>query len=172
MKFRVLASAAALSIAVAAANAHAQVVPPSPPTPPSPQVAPQQPDQERVTATGCLTQERDIPGLLPNRAEQGLGDDFVLTNARLKAGAASSAMYRITGVDKDKLKSLLNQQVEVTGRLETVPRSSYSAPLATTQPDKHAETEADMQSGRVDELQQIRATSIRSIAGTCTGGTL
>jgi hypothetical protein len=166
-------------MALAASNLHAQVLPPTPTTPPSPQVVPpppsQQADTQRVTATGCLKQERDVPGLLPNVAERSSGEDYVLTNARLKtvavSGKSSAAMYRITGLDKEKLQSLLNQQVEVTGRLETVPRSTSVTPPPTAQPDKHAETESDMQSGRVDELQRIRATTIKSIAGTCTGGT-
>jgi hypothetical protein len=188
MKFSVLSHATALIIALAAGILHAQVVPPTPTTPPSPQVMTQQADTQRVTATGCLKQERDIPGLLPNMADRvGMGEGFVLTNARLTGVAASdtspttkysrdmargpsSALYAIAGLDKDKLQSLLNQQVEVTGRLETAPHSTDAAP-PTAQPDKHAETEGDTQAGRGEHLQQIRATAIRSTSGTCTGGT-
>jgi hypothetical protein len=187
MNCRFLSCAASLMVVVAASTLEAQVVPPTPTTPPSPLVTPQQDEAQRVTATGCLRQERDVPGMAPDLAERaGLGEDFVLTNAKLtsvampstppgadSSGSArrpSSAMYRITGLDNDKLQPLLNQRVEVTGRLLPSPRATEIAP-PTVDPERQPEAEAQPQRGRAEDLPQIRASAIKAIAASCTAGT-
>jgi hypothetical protein len=191
MKSRFFASSALMVIALfAAADLQAQAVPPTPTTLPSPEGTPQQQGTERVTLTGCLKQERDVPGLTSHRAERaGLGEGFVLTNARLTAIAAApaqnpspetpygsesartapSTMYRIAGLDNEKLQALLNQHVEVTGRLESAPQPTDM--ISNTEPVRHAEAEAETHAGAPEDLPQIRATAIRAVSSTCMRGT-
>jgi hypothetical protein len=119
------------------------------------------PPEKVVTAQGCLKQEKDVPGAKPNVAERaGVGEDFILTQAKLtKGGASSGAMYKISGLDDEKLRSMSNQQVEVQGRLREKTMTGATKPTTpgpTTPPD---------------EVQEIRATSIKMLASTCTGGT-
>jgi hypothetical protein len=119
-----------------------------------------------------LKQEKDVPGARPNVAERaGVGEDFILTQAKLtkqgetappaaRAGkTAKGAMYKISGLDDEKLRAMSNQQVEVQGRLREktlMGATKPTTPGPTTPPD---------------EVQEIRATSIKMIAATCTAGT-
>jgi hypothetical protein len=126
-----------------------------------PTITPQVPPEKVVTAQGCLKQEKDVPGAKPNVAERaGVGEDFILTQAKLtKGGSSTGAMYKISGLDDEKLRSMSNQQVEVQGRLreQTVTGATKpTTPGPRTPPD---------------EVQEIRATSIKMLASTCTGGT-
>jgi hypothetical protein len=94
MKNAILQGSLAFAIScVTAGVLLAQPPPPSTPQPPptSPQrptTAPQPSDDNRdrmVTATGCLKQEKDVAGARPNVAERaGVGEDFILTQARLQ----------------------------------------------------------------------------------------
>jgi hypothetical protein len=151
-----------LSLAISCATAgvlFAQEPPTTPQIPPT--------TEQMVTAQGCLKQEKDVPGARPNVAERaGVGEDFILTQAKLTksetAGAgktAKGAMYKISGLDDEKLRSMSNQQVEVQGRLREKTLTGATKPTTpgpTTPPD---------------EVQEIRATSIKMIASTCTAGT-
>jgi hypothetical protein len=170
----------ATSLVVFAGGAlYAQTPPPTQTPPSSTQATAQRDEAKTVTATGCLKQEKDVPGLSASTAERaGVGEDYVITNAKLTGAGAPSgaaatgkqAMYRITGLDKDKqLKPLLNQQVEVTGRLEA---RREIAPPPSGAPDRPAAPgQTGTQTGKAEELREIRATSIKSIAATCTAGT-
>jgi hypothetical protein len=140
---------------------------PLPPTPQTPSVRAD--DRDRmVTATGCLKQEKDVPGARPNVAERaGVGEDFILTQAKLTKGetagagrTAKGAMYRISGLDDEKLRSLSNQQVEVQGRLRDRTAITGTPKPTTPGPDTAP-----------DEVQEIRATSIKMISSTCATGT-
>lgn len=131
----------------------AQEPPTTPQIPPTP--------EKIVTAQGCLKQEKDVPGARPNVAERaGVGEDFILTKAKLtKGGSSSGAMYKISGLDDEKLRSMSNQQVEVQGSLREktmMGATKPTTPTPTTPPD---------------EVQEIRATSIKMLASTCTAGT-
>ena len=116
-----------------------------------------------VTVAGCV-----------QAAEQGLGspsadskpDKFMLTNARLSSSAAApstpsdaprtdpatpppspGSMYMLDGKN-DELRAHLNQQVEITGRIDdnTVRDPSTNSP---------------------EPRQEINVESVRSIAATC-----
>ena len=157
-----------LSVAISCATAGVLLAQPPPPaTPQTPQPpAAQAEDRERmVTATGCLKQEKDVPGARPNVAERaGVGEDFILTKAKLTKGGTGAAggtgaMYKISGLDDEKLRSMSNQQVEVQGRLldRTITGAAKpTTPGAGTPPD---------------EVQEIRASSIKMISASCTAGT-
>jgi hypothetical protein len=151
-----------------------QPQPTNPQTPTDPQppaTATQRGDDDRdrmVTATGCLKQEKDVPGARPNVAERaGVTEDFILTQAKLTKGTAGArasgrtgAMYKISGLDDEKLRSHSNQQVEVQGRL-----NDRTAITGTTKPTTPGPDTAP------DEVQEIRATSIKMLASTCSAGT-
>jgi hypothetical protein len=144
--------------------------PQTPTNPQPPSTATQRTDDDRdrmVTATGCLKQEKDVPGAQPNVAERaGVGEDFILTQAKLTKGSAGAApgrtgaMYKISGLDDEKLRSHSNQQVEVQGRL-----NDRTAITGTQKPTTPGPGTAP------DEVQEIRATSIKMLAATCSAGT-
>jgi hypothetical protein len=153
---------------------------PPPTTPESPTATPRAGDTRTVTATGCLKAEKDVPGARPNVAERaGVGEDFILTQAKLTKGAAGSsgssqtppsagaaggmgagAMYKVSGLDDEKLRSHINQQVEVQGNL--LDRTAVTGTPKPTSPGAGTAP---------DEVQEIRATAIKMIAATCTKGT-
>jgi hypothetical protein len=136
--------------------------------------AAQPPEDKPITATGCLKQEQDVPGGKPNVAERaGVGEDFILINAKVTRGSAGAASasptgkgltFKVEGLDDEKLRSLINQQVEVQGRLG-MPGSASPAPTPGQKPDERGARTPP------DEVQEIRATTIKSIAATCTKGT-
>lgn len=76
-----------------------------------------------VVVTGCLKQEKDVPGLTPNPAERvGVTDDYVLTETKMAqsstvSGLALSTMYEVEGIAEAELKKHINHQVEITGRI-------------------------------------------------------
>lgn len=99
---------------------------------------------QTVKVEGCLVREQAVPGREPNVAERaGMGEDFILTSVKFleggpkghsatgtagatgtsgTAGAAASAKadhkLEVRGLDEDKLQPLLNQRVEIEGRID------------------------------------------------------
>ena len=149
-------------------NAQAPQNPPAaaPPTPQQPTADRQQPATERpvsdaarqatqsaagqaITITGCLKEEKDVPGQRPNVAERaGVGEDYLLTNVKMAAsskvsGIALATTYEIEGPSNDELKKHLNHQVELTGTI-----SQATATATDTTPD-------------------FKATAVKMLAATC-----
>ena len=151
--------------------------------------SPQQPTQARQTSTpaattitGCVYQEKDVPGRAPNVAEQaGILEDYILAavstpgqaatpGAAATAGVSGTAgsaklgpMYKLELVDDEKLRSMVGKRVEVTGRIDKEAGDSASSPAAapsTTQTDKVIGRD------RID-LAEFEVSSIREVAGTC-----
>jgi hypothetical protein len=153
-------AAAALSTVVAAQNPQGQ-----------PQRTPATPDQpsaqaaQSVTVEGCVMREADVPGRKPSLPEQaGISEDFILTSSKVVKGSApalakpgdkpvgtagSQAMFKIQGVDRDKLKELAGRRVQIEGTFEHLERAKPGA--ATTS----------------DDLVEIRGTTIRQATGDC-----
>ena len=81
-----------------------------------------------VTVTGCLREEKDVPGRSPNAAERaGMGEDYVLTNVKMSQSSSTSGiglatMYEVEGINDDELKKHIGHQVEVTGRISMANR--------------------------------------------------
>lgn len=161
----VFLSATALAAAV---SLSAQT--PTPQTTPNPQTPRTQPQAERqdtqrttspqsVTVTGCLKEEKDVPGRSPNVAERaGVSEDYILTNVKMGQGSSTSAiglasMYQIKGISDTELKKHINHQVEVMGRVNA-PASTATPSSATSDNDK--------------DLQELQASSIKMLAATCT----
>lgn len=168
-----LVGAMALTTTIAAQN-------PAPPQPPqAPDAQSQRTDQPaRVTVEGCLMREADVPGRQPNVAERaGIAEDYVLTSARTVMGstlatgayrsappppddkpvgtsgtAPAAAMYEIEGIDDDQLKQFIGQRVQIEGTFENLER-------AHTAPEKRTPA---------DDLVELRGTTIKQVAGTCT----
>ena len=103
--------------------------------------------------------EADVPGRKPNVAERaGVGEDFILTNSKMVRGslpagkpAAQNVMFEIEGIDDARLKQHAGQRVQLEGTFENVDRSR-----AAPEPGTPA-----------DDLVEIRATSIKQVAGDC-----
>jgi hypothetical protein len=136
--------------------------PQNPPTaPPSPAPQPAAERQTPVTdaaraqagqalmITGCLKEEKDVPGLKPNVAERaGVSEDYILTNVKMSptskvSGIALATRYEIEGISKDELKKHLNHQVEITGTI--------------TQPTPAGN----------DETADFHGTALKMISATC-----
>lgn len=104
---------------------------------------------QMITITGCLKEEKDVPGLKPNVAERaGVTEDYILTNVKMAASSAVSGLalaprYEIEGIDKSDLKKHVNHQVELTGTI--------------TQPTPAGN----------DETADFRGTSMKMLSATC-----
>lgn len=198
----------ALSLAAACSTAvvlSAQT-PSQPQTPPRPQTTQPAPRAETahpsaVTVVGCLKSEKDVPGLAPNIAERaGMGEDFILTNARIgsasgstsgtgsTAGAATGTgaatgstagmgagktglMYKVTGLSKDELEKHLNHQVELQGRVDESTMSTAGRTGTTPDPAGTGSTSARGSSGPDTKVKEFEATALKMVSATCPGST-
>jgi hypothetical protein len=127
------------------------------PSPTTPQNPPRTGDTPRmapdassqvVTITGCLKQEKDVPGLTPNPAERvGVTDDFILTASKMAqsskvSGLSVSELYEVEGIQESELKKHLNHQVELTGTIGGTATAT-------------------------DRTPNFNATSMKMVAATC-----
>ena len=149
----------------------------------SPERPPQQPPQQRpteqpagdttqragaataqvITVTGCLKEEKDVPGRRPNVAERaGITEDYVLTNVKMAQSSTTSGIglastYEIEGIAEVELKKHLNHQVEITGTLSRGDQMGNRGAAAAA--GSAAADNAD--------LPDIFATSIKMISAAC-----
>ena len=104
--------------------------------------------EQTITVTGCLKNEKDVPGLTPNPAERaGVTEDYVLTAVKMApsskvSGLALATMYEVEGIAEAELQKHLNHQVEVTGRIAGTPTTD-------------------------DRTPNFTATSLKMLAATC-----
>lgn len=105
-----------------------------------------------VTVTGCLKEEKDVPGRKESMAVRGhMDNDYVLTNVKMAdasktAGIGLAPMYEIKGLNSE-LKPHLNHQIEVTGTIES------ATDRAST--------------GTTADLTDLNGTSVKMLAATC-----
>jgi hypothetical protein len=165
------AMALALSVGLAAQSSQTQ-----PPTPQSQQPAATA-QGHQVTVEGCLFQEKDVPGRQPNVAERtGVMEDYILTAANFvkgevpgapKAAAAgdpaqpvgtsgSEPMYEVVGLDDERLKPHVGKRVQIEGSVDPKDFEEYKAAKERGEP--------------LNDLPEIRATSIREGSGECRSG--
>ncbi|MGH2437634.1 MAG: hypothetical protein ACRDFA_11660 [bacterium] len=126
-----------------------------------------------TTLMGCLYEEESVPGRDPNIAEQaGILEDYILADATTQTrGAEREAvgttgttpahgnMYKVEHIDDERLRALVGERVEVTGRIDV----GGSAP-----PPPGAEPAVDRSVGPDEiELPEFEAASIREVSGTC-----
>jgi hypothetical protein len=177
MDTRVILSGAA-AIVFAGALSSAQITPQGGIQQRPPQPTTQQPRAKAqagtvTTLTGCLYQEDSVPGRTPNIAEKvGVQEDFILADATPSreqnrtpdrpvaeagqpaqpdtpvAGLATGRMYKVTGIDDDRLKDLVGKRVDVTGSIKI-----------------DDDVRAGEKPPNFKDLPNIDATSIRQLAG-------
>ena len=137
--------------------------------------APQSGSQAQSVFTGCVYNEKDVPGRAPNVAERaGIAEDYILAEVKPASSAdavrptgtsgtaSPAAMYKLEFVDDAKLKALVGKRVEVTGRVDA--EAGDSKPAATTPPT--STTDKAIGRDRVN-LAEFEVTSIKEVTGTC-----
>ena len=160
-------------VAQAAASGQAPQTPPAT----QPRTAATQPS---TTLTGCVYQEKDVPGRAPNPAERaGVLEDYILAEvtpsqpqstpstatpgtAGTSGVAKSAAMYKLELIDDAKLKAVVGKRVEVTGRIdaEAGDKTAASAAPPTSTTDRVIGRD------RID-LPEFEVTSIKEVPGSC-----
>jgi hypothetical protein len=134
-----------------------QAPPPNPSMPPQAEKAVSDTQRtgnadQAITITGCLKEEKDVPGLKPSVAEKaGVTDDYVLTNVKIAPGSAVSGigvgpMYEVEGISEGELKKHLGHQVELMGRIVQPTNGSAS----------------------ITDAPDFNATSLKMVAATCS----
>ncbi len=143
---------------------------------------------DTMTFTGCLQRERDVAGRSANVAERaGILEDYLLTNASPASGAAASgaaatsaatgataqgtvgtsgssaAMFKIEGIDDERLKQLVGRRVEVMGRIDD-DDAREASPTGTASVTGDP---APAPKATADDVPEFEATSIREVAGDC-----
>jgi hypothetical protein len=117
------------------------------------------------TMVGCLYREAQVPGRSPNVAERaGVLEDYILVGAAPAssaqsstsasasgASAASGRMFKVEGIDDDRLKAMVGKRVEVSGRVDADVEGRRDQSLG---PD-------------TINLPEFEAQSIREVSGEC-----
>lgn len=141
------------------------------PSAPSAQVA-----SQSTTITGCVYQEKDVPGRSPNVAERaGILEDYILAEVKPASGAATQGatgtsgtaqlgtMYKLEHADDSKLKAVVGKRVEVTGRIDRESGDSTAKPASTP-----STSQADRVIGRDSvDLAEFEVASIKEVSGAC-----
>ena len=147
-----IAALATASVTLAAQDPQRPATPQQPdnPQPPAMQTPNRAtPATPSITITGCLKDEKDVPGLNPNVVERaGITEDYILTEVKMSPSSAVSGIgvstrYEIEGIAEAELKKHVNHQVELTGQV--------------VQPA----------AGVTDDAPDFRATSVKMLAATC-----
>ena len=129
-----------------------------------------------TTLTGCVYQEKDVPGRAPNPIERaGLLEDYILAEispaeAAKPTGTTGSAsrpttysMYKLEKAADSELKAMVGKRVEVTGRIDAEAKDTTGQPPSSAQTNK---TDKVIGHDRID-LPEFEVTSIRAVSGTC-----
>jgi hypothetical protein len=128
-----------------------------------------------TTLTGCVYQEKDVPGRAPNPAERvGILEDYILAEispaeAAKPSGTTGStapttySMYKLEKAADSQLKALVGKRVEVTGKIDAEAKDSTGQPSASVQTNK---TDKIIGHDRI-ELPEFEVSSIRAVGGTC-----
>jgi len=130
----------------------------------------------QTTITGCVYEEKDVPGRAPNPAERvGLLEDYILAEispaeAARPTGTTGAAnrpttysMYKLEKAADSELKDMVGKRVEVTGRIDADADDAAGQP-----PDSSRTNRTDRVIGhdRLD-LPEFEVSSIREVSGTC-----
>ena len=121
----------------------------------------QQQDRQQgtTTITGCLYEEKDVPGRTPNVAERaGLGEDFIIATGDGAQGAAGT-MYKVEDIDDDRLRAFVGKRVELTGKIDDDDDDAGQQPAGTS-----GTADNSVGPDRI-ELPEFEATSVRQVAG-------
>jgi hypothetical protein len=125
-----------------------------------------------TTLTGCVYQEKDIPGRAPNPAERaGVLEDYILvlaapaspssTPGATGTAGASHKLFKLEKIDDEKLRAVVGKRVEVTGRIDAEAgdaRTAKSAPAG----------DVDKAIGRDKiNIAEFEVASLKEVSGTC-----
>lgn len=129
-----------------------------------------------TTLTGCVYQEKDVPGRAPNAAERvGIMEDYILAElspaeaARPTGTSGTGAvpttysMYKLEHAKDSELKAMVGKRVEVTGKVDAEAGDSAGQPSANNQTSK---TDRVIGRDKID-LPEFEVASIRAVAGSC-----
>lgn len=127
-----------------------------------------------TTLTGCVYEEKNVPGRAPNAAERvGILEDYIL--AEISAADAAkpvgtsgniprtNSMYKLEHAKGGELKAMVGKRVEVMGRVDAERGDTTGAPPASAQTSK---TDRVIGRDKID-LPEFEVSSIRAVAGTC-----
>lgn len=170
----ICALAGAFATSAAAQPPSPQTTPPRP-SPTTPQT--QQQTMDKVTVEGCLLREADV-GRQPNVAERaGIGEDFVIANAKVVKGKAPDvARTGATGTTRPESDATRAGQPSA-GQASSMQPMYEVSELDESQlknlVGKRVQIEGTFEdtdrqpSAGSDDLPELRATSIREVPGTC-----
>ena len=128
-----------------------------------------------TTLTGCVYQEKDVPGRAPNPAERvGILEDYILAEvspaeAAKPAGTSGSntpttySMYKLEKAADSQLKAMVGKRVEVTGTIDAKASDSTGQPPASAETNK---TDKIVGNDRIN-LPEFEVSSIKAVAGSC-----
>jgi len=132
--------------------------------------------------TGCVYQEKDVPGRAPNVAEQaGVAEDYILAEVKPAESASGSTgtsdttgtsgttaahagtMYKLEKIADERLKAAVGKRVEVTGRIDAEANDATGSAggAATT-----TKTDRAIGHDRIN-LPEFEVTSMREVSGSC-----
>jgi hypothetical protein len=136
---------------------------------------------EQVTVVGCVVRESDYrksrdagKGGVAGTGV-GAGNEFVLTNASMAAGAsgatvgtagrAATAAYELTGSNEGQAEKFIGQRVEIAGKLkaaEVGAAGPTGGPTAGTPPSGVDVASTDL------KLRELEVATVKATTGTCT----
>jgi hypothetical protein len=160
------------AVALAAPGAQAQTTPAQ-----TPQPRDTAGQNTATTIVGCLYREAQVPGRSPNVAERaGVLEDYILVSASASsdaqrsgtsAGATSTAgtpgttgaagstaagrMFKVEGIDDERLKAMVGKRVEVSGRVDS---------------DVEGRRDKSMGPDQIN-VAEFEAQSIKEVSGSC-----
>jgi hypothetical protein len=123
------------------------------------------------TITGCVYQEKDIPGRAPNPAERaGILEDYILVDAAMASSSTPGAigtsgaphkLYKLELIDDEKLKAVVGKRVEVTGRIDAEPGDARTA-----NGERTGDVDKVVGRDKID-IAEFEVVSIKEVSGTC-----
>ena len=130
------------------------------------------------TITGCVYEEKDVPGRAPNLAERaGILEDYILAEITPAEAAkpvstggsletpATYSMYKLEHAADSELQAMVGKRVEVMGKIDA---ESGDLGVTGTSGRERAGDDKDQSIGPDQiELPEFEVSSIREIAGTC-----
>ena len=128
-----------------------------------------------TTITGCVYEEKDVPGRAPNIAERvGVLEDYILAEitpaeAAKPTGTTGSSvpttysMYKLEHTSDKVLKEMVGKRVEVTGKVDAKANDATGQPPSSAQTSK---TDRIIGHDRIN-LPEFEVSSIRAVSGSC-----